>query len=66
MKNDDLTIEQKLAVANITKDLIVAAMNSQVQNHHIISPNIDPKWRGNCIDTLYDYLYEHITNKIKE
>lgn len=66
MKNDELTIEQKLSVANIAKDLAVAAMNSKTANHHIISETNDPRWRGNNIDTIYDYFYKHITNKIKE
>ncbi|HAS8350206.1 TPA: hypothetical protein SLC29_002311 [Morganella morganii] len=66
MKNDELTIEQKLVVAGIVKDLVVAAMNSKTANHHIISETNDPRWYGNSIDTLYDYLYEHITSKIKE
>lgn len=66
MKNDDLTIEQKLAVANIAKEIVIATLNNRISNNFVISKNDDPRWYGNSVDTLYDYLYEHITSKIKE
>ncbi|HHR6226842.1 TPA: hypothetical protein ACS727_001272 [Providencia alcalifaciens] len=62
---NQLTTDQKIAIANMAKDLVTSALDNKLSNQHMYD-STDPKWRGHRVDTLFDYFYEHISNKIKE
>ncbi|HCT7706603.1 TPA: hypothetical protein OT801_000597 [Morganella morganii] len=66
MKNDELTIEQKLAVANIAKDLVITVLNNKlINNAPILDAKNKPGWQAGSVDGLYNCLYDNIINKIK-
>ncbi|WP_336845083.1 hypothetical protein [Providencia rettgeri] len=62
---NQLTTDQKIAIANMAKELIISMQNNNLSASHVFLSD-DPKLRGNFIVPMFDYLFEHISNKIKE